>query len=114
MRTQVRGTVTADRNNKTIRVVVDRRFQHPKYGKIVRGRTICHTHDENNEAKVGDLVEIIESRPHSALKRWELVRVIARADQLQAAAVAEVDQLDQKTSNADSEGESSSEASNNS
>lgn len=114
MRTQLRGTVTADRNDKTIRVVVDRRFQHPKYGKIVRGRTICHTHDENNEAKVGDLVEIIESRPHSALKRWELVRVITRADQAQAAAVAEVDQLDRDAVGAGSAQESAPESSENS
>lgn len=89
MRTQVRGTVTADRNDKTIRVVVDRRFQHPMYGKIVRGRTICHTHDEKNEARIGDVVEIVESRPRSALKRWELVRVVIKANQIQVAAVAE-------------------------
>ena len=89
MRKQVRGTVTADRNDKTIRVVVDRRYQHPKYGKIVRGRTVCHTHDEKNEAKIGDVVEIVESRPRSALKRWELVRIAIKANQLQVAAVAE-------------------------
>ena len=94
MRKQLRGVVTSDKNAKTIRVVVERRFRHPKYGKIVRGRTVCHTHDERSEAKVGDLVEIVECRPRSALKRWELVQVVTRADQTQVAAAAEIGQMD--------------------
>ena len=73
------GTVTSDRNDKSVRVEIDRRFPHPKYGKIVRSRTVCHAHDEKNEAKVGDLVEIVESRPRSRMKRWELVRVVQAA-----------------------------------
>lgn len=89
MRKQVRGKVTGDRNDKTIRVVVDRRFKHPMYGKIVRGRTVCHTHDEQNAAKLGDIVDIVESRPRSATKRWELVRVVTVANPIQVAAVAE-------------------------
>lgn len=89
MRKQVRGKVTGDRNDKTIRVVVDRRFQHPMYGKIVRGRTVCHTHDERNTAKLGDIVDIVESRPRSASKRWELVRIVTEANPIQVAAVAE-------------------------
>ena len=76
MRKQLRGVVTSDKNAKTIRVVVERRYRHAKYGKIVRGRTICHTHDENNDAKIGDVVDIVECRPRSALKRWELVQVV--------------------------------------
>ena len=90
MRKQLRGVVTSDKNAKTIRVVVERRFRHPKYGKIVRGRTVCHTHDENDEAKVGD---IVECRPRSALKRWELVGVVTRADQVQVHAAAEIGQM---------------------
>lgn len=102
MRKTIRGTVTNDKNDKTIRVTVERRFQHPKYGKIVRGRTICHTHDENNEARIGDVVDIVESRPHSALKRWELVAVVARADQIRVAAASEIGQMGSEKSNASS------------
>ena len=49
------------------------------HGKIVRSRTICHVHDEENAAKAGDMVEIVESRPRSKTKRWELVRVVKSA-----------------------------------
>lgn len=94
MRKLIRGVVTGDKNDKTIRVVVERRYQHAKYGKIVRGRTVCHTHDEKNDAKVGDVVDIVESRPRSALKRWELVQVVTRANQVQVAAAAEIGQMD--------------------
>ncbi len=73
------GLVTSDKMNKSLRVVIERRFRHPRYGKIVRGRTVCRVHDENNEAHEGDTVEIIESRPHSKTKRWELVRVVQTA-----------------------------------
>jgi small subunit ribosomal protein S17 len=74
------GTVTSNKNAKTIRVEIERRYKHPKYGKIVRGRTVCHAHDENDTANVGDLVEIVESRPLSKTKRWEFVRVVKTAD----------------------------------
>jgi len=49
---------------------------HSKYKKIVRGRTVCYVHDENNESKIGDTIEIAECRPYSKTKRWELVRVV--------------------------------------
>jgi len=93
MRKTIRGVVTNDKNDKTIRVVVERRYQHPKYGKIVRGRTVCHTHDENNDARIGDVVDIVESRPRSALKRWELVQVVTRANQVRVAAAAEIGRI---------------------
>ncbi|MEW4529846.1 MAG: 30S ribosomal protein S17 [Maioricimonas sp. JB045] len=89
MRKRLIGTVTSDKNSKTRRVEVKRLFPHPKYGKIVRGRTVCHVHDENNDSHEGDTVEIIESRPYSRLKRWELVRVISAAADLRAAAAKE-------------------------
>ena len=79
MRKRVIGVVTGDKMNKSLRVEIERRFKHPKYGKYVRGRTICHVHDEGNIAKEGDLVEIVESRPLSKLKRWNLVRVVKSA-----------------------------------
>ena len=79
MRTTLQGIVTSDKCDKTRRVEVRRLYRHPKYGKIVRGRTICHVHDEQNEAHQGDTVEIQECRPRSKQKRWELVRVIEKS-----------------------------------
>ena len=73
------GTVTSNKNDKTCRVEIKRLFRHPKYGKIVHGRTICHVHDENNECQIGDVVEIVECRPRSRMKRWELVKVVKSA-----------------------------------
>jgi small subunit ribosomal protein S17 len=76
MRKKLIGVVTSDKMNKSLRVEIERRYQHARYGKIVRGRTVCHVHDEQNAAHSGDMVEIIESRPRSKTKRWELVRVV--------------------------------------
>lgn len=76
MRTTLIGLVTSDRNSKTRRVNVERLTMHSKYKKIVRGRTVCYVHDENNESKVGDTIEIAECRPRSKQKRWELVRIV--------------------------------------
>lgn len=73
------GTVTRDKNLKTRRVEVTTRVKHPKYGKYVNRRTICYAHDENNESHLGDLVEIVESRPLSRTKRWNLVRIVTKA-----------------------------------
>ena len=64
---------------KTLRVEIARRMKHPKYGKIIRGRTICHAHDEDGTAKLGDTVEISEAPPRSRMKRWDLVRVVSAA-----------------------------------
>lgn len=76
MKKKLVGIVASDKMNKTRRVEVTRLFPHSKYGKIVSRRTVCHVHDENNESKMGDTVEIIESRPLSRLKRWNLVRIV--------------------------------------
>ncbi|WP_417851221.1 30S ribosomal protein S17 [Thalassoglobus sp.] len=76
MRTTLIGVVTSDRNSKTRRVDVERLHQHSKYKKIVRGRTVCYVHDENNDSKIGDTIEITECRPRSKSKRWELVRIV--------------------------------------
>jgi small subunit ribosomal protein S17 len=73
------GVVTSDKMAKTRRVEIPRLVRHPKYGKILRRKTVCHVHDESEEAKVGDTVEIRESRPRSKTKRWELVRVVAKS-----------------------------------
>lgn len=71
--------VVAGNQAKTLRVEIARRMKHPKYGKIIRGRTVCHAHDEAGSAKIGDTVEIIEAPPRSRLKRWDLVRVVSSA-----------------------------------
>ena len=81
MRRHLIGLVKSDTLSKTRRVEVPRTYRHPKYGKIVRGRTVCYVHDEKNESHQGDTVEIVESRPRSKLKRWELVRVVKAAPQ---------------------------------
>jgi small subunit ribosomal protein S17 len=70
------GMVASDKMNKTRRVVVERLVPHPKYGKLLRRRTVCHAHDEANASHKGDLVEIMETRPLSKLKRWRIVRIV--------------------------------------
>jgi small subunit ribosomal protein S17 len=70
------GVVTSDKMLKTRRVEISRLVPHPKYGKFVRRRTVCHAHDEANETCVGDTVEIMETRPLSKLKRWRIVRIV--------------------------------------
>ncbi len=74
------GTVQSNKMDKSLRVVIERKFAHPRYGKIVRARTVCHAHDEENVAKEGDVVEIVECRPRSKMKRWELVKVISSVE----------------------------------
>lgn len=69
------GIVVSDKNDKTIVVNVIRRFKHPKYSKFVHRSKKYHAHDEENLAKSGDTVTIIESRSHSKTKKWELVTV---------------------------------------
>ena len=76
---QLIGVVTSDKMDKSRRVEIGRQVRHPKYGKFVRSRTVCHVHDENNESHEGDTVEIIECPPRSKMKRWDLVRVVAKS-----------------------------------
>src|SRR5256885_12143242 len=66
------GVVTSDKMNKTRRVEIPRLVKHPRYGKYIRRRTICHVHDEQNESHRGDTVEIMETRPLSKTKHWRL------------------------------------------
>lgn len=81
------GIVTSDKTLKTRRVELPRQVRHAKYGKILHRKTICYVHDESNEAKQGDLVEIRECQPKSALKRWELVRVVTKSTAVDIAAM---------------------------
>lgn len=78
-RRRIQGTVVSDKMTKTIRVQVVRLVKHPRYSKFVRRKATFVAHDEKGEAKLGDRVEIIESRPLSATKRWRLVKVLERA-----------------------------------
>ncbi len=78
-RRTVIGTVTSDKMNKTRRVEIPRLVKHPRYGKYIRRRTVCHVHDEQNISHTGDKVEIMESRPYSRTKHWLLLRVVSQA-----------------------------------
>ncbi|MCL6232356.1 MULTISPECIES: 30S ribosomal protein S17 [Acinetobacter] len=73
------GKVVSDKMDKSIVVLIERRVQHPLYGKLIRRSTKLHAHDENNVAKVGDVVSIKESRPMSKTKSWTLVEVVEAA-----------------------------------
>lgn len=81
------GIVTSDKMAKTRRVEIPRMVKYPKYGKYVRQKTVCYVHDENEESKIGDTVEIIESRPLSKLKRWNLQRIVAKGNVIDIAAL---------------------------
>lgn len=72
------GIVTSDKTAKTRRVEIPRLVRHARYGKILRRKTVCTVHDEENQSHSGDLVEIAESRPLSRTKRWLLVRVVEK------------------------------------
>lgn len=73
------GKVVSDGRDKTVTVLVERRVKHELYGKIVARSAKYHAHDENNEFKLGDIVEIIESRPLSRTKNWVVSRLVEKA-----------------------------------
>jgi small subunit ribosomal protein S17 len=75
----VTGRVVSDKMNKTVTVVVERRVKHPIYGKVVIKSNKYHAHDESNECKTGDLVEIQASRKLSKTKAWRVLRVVEKA-----------------------------------
>ena len=78
-RKERRGIVVSSKPDKTITVRVDSAKPHPKYLKIVRRSVKLHVHDERNEANLGDVVKIVETRPLSKLKRWRLTEILERA-----------------------------------
>ena len=69
----LKGTVTSAKNNKTIVVQVTRKFKHPFYEKVIQRSKKYHAHDEKNKFKIGDIVKIIESKPISKKKKWEVI-----------------------------------------
>ncbi len=78
------GVVTSAKMDKTIVVSVTRKVQHPKYQKYVTSRKKYYVHDENNDCRMGDEVEIIETRPLSRLKRWRLSEIKSRGESARA------------------------------
>ena len=72
------GTVTSNKMDKTIIVAVERKVKHPIYGKFIKKTTRFHAHDEKNEASIGDVVRISETRPLSKTKRWRLVEIVEK------------------------------------
>ena len=81
------GVVTSDKMSKTRVVEIPRLVKHPMYGKYIRRKTTCYVHDEQDESGAGDTVEIIESRPRSKTKRWELVKVLEKSTEVDVAAL---------------------------
>jgi small subunit ribosomal protein S17 len=73
------GVVISDARDKTVTVEVPTSFKHPRYDKVVRRSTKFHAHDEENDARMGDTVRIMETRPVSKQKRWRVVEVVERA-----------------------------------
>ena len=85
------GFVTSRSGDKSIKVTIPYKTPHPLYHKVINRKTVVHVHDEKNESKVGDKVEIMETRPLSRLKRWRVVAVVERAAGAAAEAVSEAD-----------------------
>lgn len=79
LRKQRTGMVVSNKMDKTIAVSIERRIQHPIYGKFVKRSKKFIAHDENNECSIGDTVRIMETRPLSRRKRWRLVEILEKA-----------------------------------
>jgi len=75
------GVVVSNSGNKSVKIVLDYKVRHPKYGKFIKRRTKIGVHDEQNQSGVGDVIEIAECRPRSKTKNWRLVRVVKKAGQ---------------------------------
>jgi len=73
------AVVTSNSGDKSVKVAIDFKVRHPKYGKYVRRRTTLAVHDEHNQAGVGDIVEIVQCRHRSKTKRWRLVKVVEKS-----------------------------------
>ena len=76
------GRVVGDKMNKTVTVLVERRVKHPLYGKVVTKSAKYHAHDENNEYRAGDLVEIVATRKLSKTKAWKVSRLLEKAKEV--------------------------------
>jgi small subunit ribosomal protein S17 len=85
------GFVSSRSGDKSVKVTVAYKTPHPLYHKVVNRQTVLHVHDEKNETKVGDKVEVMETRPMSRLKRWRVVAVLEKAVTTDAVAISEAD-----------------------
>jgi small subunit ribosomal protein S17 len=90
-RKTIQGFVTSRSGNKSVKVTIPYKIPHPLYHKVINRKTVVHAHDEKNETKVGDKVEIMETRPISRLKRWRVVSVVQSAVGATAEAITEAD-----------------------
>jgi small subunit ribosomal protein S17 len=89
-KTQI-GFVSSRSGDKSIKVTVAYKTPHPLYQKVVNRQTVLHVHDEKNETKVGDKVEVVETRPLSRLKRWRVTSILQQAVAADGAAISEAD-----------------------
>lgn len=89
-KTQI-GFVSSRSGDKSVKVTVAYKTPHPLYHKVVNRQTVLHVHDEKNETKVGDKVEVMETRPLSRLKRWRVVSILEKAVTTDAIAISETD-----------------------
>jgi small subunit ribosomal protein S17 len=85
------GFVSSKMGDKSVKVTVPYKTPHPLYHKVINRKTVLHVHDEKNETKVGDKVEVMETRPISRLKRWRVVSVLQKAIAADGAAITETD-----------------------
>ena len=85
------GFVSSKMGNKSVKVTVPYKTPHPLYHKVINRKTVLHVHDEKNETKVGDKIEVMETRPISRLKRWRVIRVVEASIGLDIVAVSEKD-----------------------
>ena len=76
------GVVISNSGNKSVKIALDYKVKHPKYGKYIKRRTKIGVHDEHNQSGVGDVIEIAECRPLSKTKSWRLVKVVKKAGQV--------------------------------
>ena len=90
-RKTVIGFVSSKMGDKSVKVTVPYKTPHPLYHKVINRKTVLHVHDEKNETKVGDKIEIMETRPISRLKRWRVTRIVEASVGLDLAAVSEKD-----------------------
>ena len=99
------GFVTSRSGAKSVKVAIPYKTPHPLYHKVINRKTVVHVHDEKDEVKVGDKVEIMETRPLSRLKRWRVISVVERSVGDTAQAISETDvaaQVPTKTTKVDS------------
>lgn len=85
------GFVTSRSGDKTVKVTIPYKTPHPLYHKVVNRQTVVHVHDEKNESRTGDKVQIMETRPLSRLKRWRILTILERAEGTTDVSVTEND-----------------------